>query len=52
MELQKWEDFKKKSVNDALRSIFGPEPKQEKHEINEWEEKTPIQYDFDFYEGR
>lgn len=48
-ELQEWEIFKKKSTNDMLRHIFGPEPKEEKIEENEWDEKTPvIQNIFDF----
>lgn len=31
-ELQKWEDFKKKSTNDALKSIFAPDPPPKKSE--------------------
>lgn len=52
-ELQEWENFKRKSTNDMLKHIFGPEPKQEPKqeakEENDWEEKTPVmRYYYDY----
>lgn len=52
-KLQEWEKFKKKATDDALRKVFGPQPKEQ--EITEkskqqdmfedWEEKTnPIYF--------
>lgn len=49
-ELQKWEEFKRKSTDNVLKHIFGPETKEN---TVDWEEKTPIldlneQYGFNF----
>lgn len=49
VELQEWERFKKKTTDNMLKHIFGPEQKEEKLQEDEWDEKTPvIQNIFDF----
>jgi hypothetical protein len=49
-ELQEWEQFKKKSTNDALKHVFAPEPKKKEDTSSQWDLKTdPTWYpDYDY----